>query len=117
MANIKHIVVNGDGNNFPCPIAATIDQAESTIRLRYGLQFGSLQDDNGALVDRAALISTTVGVLSFVGGRYIPQMQQGIPEVVLQSEGLYYQIIITLLNFAELCLSTLFSCITIFWQT
>ena len=65
----RNIVVNG--NNFPCPVGATVDQAESRIRSRFGLQFGGLEDDNGALIDGTALIGATVGALSFVGGQPI----------------------------------------------
>ncbi len=64
-----------DGNIFPCPGTATVDLAENKIRSVYLLAGGGLQDQNGALVDGAALISTAVGNLSFVGGQ---PMQQGM---------------------------------------
>ena len=73
----KDIAVGAD--NFRCPSSTTIDQAVNAIRARFGLRFGGLQDDNVDLINGAALIGDTAGVLSFVGGKAIlePQIQQG----------------------------------------
>ena len=78
MAQLKNIsVLNGD--ILRCPISSTVEQALMSIRSKYCLFGGILEDeDGGAVVDGAALISTTVGGLSFVGGRDNSQMQQGI---------------------------------------
>ena len=61
---------------FPCPVSATVKQAENRIRSRYGLQFGGLEDQNGALINTNARIGLAVGTISFVGGRPIIQ---GLP--------------------------------------
>ena len=74
MANKKNILVNGT-ISFPCPIEATIDQAKIEIRSRYGLQFGGLEDSNGALMDGSVLIGATVGAISFVAGQPIQGMK------------------------------------------
>ena len=63
------IIISVNGANFPCPSSATIGQAESRIRSRFGLQFGSLEDQNGALMDENASIETAIGTISFVGGQ------------------------------------------------
>jgi hypothetical protein len=67
----RNISVNGQ--NFPCPVGATVDQAEARIRSRYGLLYGGLEDQNGALMDGTVLIGATTGPLSFVGGQPIQQ--------------------------------------------
>ena len=61
---------------FPCPVSASVDQAENRIRSQYGLKFGGLEDQNGALIDTNAPIGTAIGTISFVGGRPIIQ---GLP--------------------------------------
>ena len=63
----RNILVNGQG--FPCPDGATVDQAEARIRSRFLLAGGGLEDQNGAVMDGNALIGTTTGALSFVGGQ------------------------------------------------
>jgi hypothetical protein len=75
MANIKNIDVNGA--NFPCPVVASIDEAEKRIRSRYNLTGGGLEDANGALFNGTALISVTVGALFFIDGQQIVPTQHG----------------------------------------
>jgi len=66
----RSILVNGQ--NFPCPVGWTVDQAKNEIRSAYLLAGGFLQDQNGALLG-TDLIGTTVGVVSFVGGQPVQQ--------------------------------------------
>ena len=72
----KDIIVdiNGNEHTFPCNITWTVSQAITEIRDRYGLQYGGLQDDAGALSDDI-LINETMGKINFIGGR--PIQQQG----------------------------------------
>ena len=74
MAQQQRIVLV-NGKNFSCSVGSTVEQIETRIRSRFGLQFGGLVDDNGALMDDKALIGTAVGTISFVDGE--PAVQQG----------------------------------------
>ncbi len=56
-----------DGNIYQCPTDWTVEQAEGSIRHRYGLQGGEIEHDNLAVLG-TTLISTFTGNLVFVGG-------------------------------------------------
>ena len=69
----KDITVLVNGEVFRCPNDLTADQAVTSIRTFYGLQFGGLQA-GGVLLLGSQRIESTVEALSFVGGL---QTQQG----------------------------------------
>lgn len=72
----KEIIVDINGNEckFPCNITWTVSEAIKEIRDRYGLRYGGLQDDTGAL-SYTTIISKTEGKIYFIGGQ--PIQQQG----------------------------------------
>ncbi len=61
-----------DGNIYQCPTEWTVEQAEGSIRSRYGLQGGEIEHDNVAVLG-TTLISTFTGNLVFVGNQSIQQ--------------------------------------------
>jgi len=40
-------IISVNGQNFPCPVGATVEQAKMKIRSRYLLIGGGLEDDDG----------------------------------------------------------------------
>ena len=65
--------INVNGQVFRCPIEWTVEEAESKIRSRYGLQIGGIEED-GIPVLGTARIKDVAGPLTFVGGQPIQQL-------------------------------------------
>ena len=72
MAN-KDVAVNGQ--ICRCGADWTVEVAERRIRSRFGLQFGSLEEDGVVLLE-GVVIGSLAGSLAFVGGQAIQQAIQ-----------------------------------------
>jgi hypothetical protein len=73
----------------------TVDEAEAGIRAMYGLEFGGIKDQNGAMKG-TDVIGNAVGDLTFVGGREISSQPTGIFAILGSLPSVFVVILVSL---------------------
>jgi hypothetical protein len=95
-----NVIVTGTIMNFQADW--TVGEAETTIRKKYCLQGGGLQNEEGCALLETALLTDTIEEISFVGGQLIQQGLKGLFDLFTFS--LLSPLCIILFSFAPYCL-------------